>query len=111
MNIYSNDFEKAFAIYNSLLDDLKEDDSQTRFLASIAAMGANRHENAVALLQLAKMESATNFEANYALGLLYQEAKNMKAAITRYDKLSSTGFESEFFDFEIDTTELVSQEF
>lgn len=107
-NIYSNDFEKAFAIYNSLLDDLGEGDSQTRFLAAIAAMGANRHENAVALLQLAKIESATNFEAKYALGLLYQEGKNMKAAIQHYDKISHTGFESEFFDFEIDTSELLN---
>lgn len=106
-NIYSNDFEKAFAIYNSLLDDLKEDDSQTRFYAAIAAMGANRHENAVALLQLAKMESATNFEARYALGLLYQEGKNMKAAIQNYKKLTSSKFESEFFDFEIDTSDLL----
>lgn len=106
--IYSNDFEKAFAIYNSLLDDLKEDDSQTRFLAAIAAMGANRHENAVALLQLAKIESATNFEARYALGLLYQENKNMKAAIQHYDKISHTNFESEFFDFEIDTSNLLN---
>ena len=107
-NIYSNDFEKAFAICNSLLDDLGESDSQTRFLAAIAAMGANRHENAVALLQLAKIESATNFEAKYALGLLYQEGKNMKAAIQHYDKISHTGFESEFFDFEIDTSELLN---
>lgn len=107
-NIYSNDFEKAFAIYNSLLDDLGEGDSQTRFLAAIAAMGANRHENAVALLQLAKIESATNFEARYALGLLYQEGKNMKAAIQHYDKISHTGFESEFFDFEIDTSDLLN---
>ncbi len=107
-NIYSNDFEEAFAIYNSLLDDLGEGDSQTRFLAAIAAMGANRHENAVALLQLAKIESATNFEAKYALGLLYQEGKNIKAAIQHYDQISHTGFESEFFDFEIDTSELLN---
>ncbi|TLD95468.1 tetratricopeptide repeat protein [Helicobacter jaachi] len=110
-NIYSNDFEKAFAIYNSLLDDMHEDDSQTRFLAAIAAMGANRHENAIALLQLAKMESATNFEARYALGLLYQEGKNMKAAVQHYDKISHTDFESEFFDFEIDTSNLLAQDY
>lgn len=106
-NIYSNDFEKAFAIYNSLIDDLKEDDSQTRFLGAISAMGANRHENAVALLQLAKMESAINFEARYVLGLLYQEGKNIKAAIQHYDRISNTHFVSEFFDFEIDTTDLL----
>lgn len=106
-NIYSNDFEKAFAIYNSLIDDLGEQDSQTRFLGAIAAMGANRHENAVALLQLSKIESATNFEARYALGLLYQEGRNIKAAIQHYDKLANSKFESEFFDFEIDTSYLL----
>lgn len=110
LNIYSNNFEKAFAIYNSLLDDLKEDDSQTRFLAAISAMGANRHENAVVLLQLVKMESATNLEARYALGLLYQEAKNIKAAIQHYEKLASRNFESEFFDFEIDTSEIIESD-
>lgn len=109
-NIYSNDFEEAFAIYNALLDDLKENDSQTQFLAAIAAMGAKRHENAVALLQLAKTESATNFEAKYALGLLYQEGKNMKAATQHYDKLANSHFESEFFDFEIDVSELLNSE-
>ncbi|TLD89041.1 tetratricopeptide repeat protein [Helicobacter sp. MIT 03-1614] len=106
-NIYSNDFEKAFAFYNSLLDDLHEDDSQTRFYAAIAAMGAGHHENAVALLQLSKIESATNFEARYALGLLYQEGKNMKAATQHYDKIANTDFESEFFDFDIDTSDLL----
>ncbi len=106
-NIYSNDFEKAFALYNSLLDDLHEEDSQTRFLSAIAAMGANRHENAVALLQLTKNESPTNFEARYALGLLYQEGKNMRAATQHYDRLANSKFESEFFDFEIDTSYLL----
>ena len=32
----------------------------------------------------------------------------MKAAIQHYDKISHTGFESEFFDFEIDTSELLN---
>lgn len=106
--IYSNEFEKSFALYNTLLDDIKEDDYHTRFLAAIAAMGAGRHENAVALLQLSKIESERNFEARYALGLLYQEANNIKAAISHYDQISSVGFVSEFFDFEIDTSDMIT---
>ena len=58
-------------------------------------------------MQISKIESATNFEARYALGLLYQEGKNMKAATQHYDKIANTDFESEFFDFDIDTSDLL----
>lgn len=107
LNIYSGHFEKAFVYYNTLIDDLKEDDPQTRFLGAVAALGAGRHENAVALLQISKIESATNLESKFALGLLYQEVKNFKAARDHYEQVSSSDFVSEYFDFEIDTNPLL----
>ena len=109
LNIYSGYFEKAFVYYNTLIDDLKEDDPQTRFLGAVAALGAGRHENAVALLQISKIESATNLEAKFALGLLYQEAKNFKAARDHYEQVSSSDFVSEYFDFDIDTSPMLRE--
>ncbi|WP_394997768.1 tetratricopeptide repeat protein [uncultured Helicobacter sp.] len=109
LNIYSGHFEKAFVYYNTLIDDLKEDDPQTRFLGAVAALGAGRHENAVALLQISKMESVTNLESKFALGLLYQEAKNFKAARDHYEQVSSSDFVSEYFDFDIDTSPMLRE--
>ncbi|MGI0440202.1 tetratricopeptide repeat protein [Helicobacter himalayensis] len=107
LNIYNSNFEKAFVYYNTLIDDLKEDDAHTRFLGAVAALGADRHENAVALLQISKLESVTNLEAKFALALLYQENKNFKAAADHYEKISNSDFMSEYFDFDINTQELV----
>lgn len=109
LNIYSGHFEKAFVYYNTLIDDIKEDDPQTRFLGAVAALGAGRHENAVALLQISKIESATNLESKFALGLLYQEAKNFKAARDHYEQVSSSDFLSEYFDFDIDTSQMLKE--
>ncbi|MGP1450005.1 MAG: tetratricopeptide repeat protein [Wolinella sp.] len=103
-SIYLREFEKAFVLYNSLIDDMDERDSQTMFLAAVAAIGAGHHDNAVALLQLAKLEAPTNYESRYALGLLQQEAKNLKAAAIQFGTIGNIGFMSEFFDFDVDTT-------
>lgn len=103
-SIYLREFEKAFVLYNSLIDDMGERDTQTLFLAGVAAIGAGHHENAVALLQLAKLEAPTNYESRYALGLLQQEAKNLKAAAIQFAAVGNVGFESEYFDFEVDTS-------
>ena len=104
-SIYLREFEKAFVLYNSLIDELKERDSQTLFLAGVAAIGAGHYENAIALLQLAKLEAPTNYESRYALALLQQQAKNLKAASIQFAAVGNVGFESEYFDFEIDSSE------
>ncbi len=101
-NIYLKDFEEAFTLYNSLIDDFSEKDTNTLFLAAMAAIGAGHHENAIALLELSRLSDASNFESRYALGLLYQEAKNFKAASMQYSAIGNRGFKSEYFDFEID---------
>ncbi|PAF48717.1 hypothetical protein BKH41_05480 [Helicobacter sp. 12S02232-10] len=103
INIYQHKFEKAYTLYNTLIENLKENDAQTKFFAAVSAIGANHPENAVLLLQLAKMDSPTNYESRYALGLLYQEIGNFKAAAAHYNYISVANFKSEFFDFDIDT--------
>ncbi|MCH5323487.1 MAG: tetratricopeptide repeat protein [Helicobacter sp.] len=107
--LYLQEFEKSFTLYNSLIDDFKEDDTQTYFLASVAAIGANHTENAAALLQLSKLESPTNYDTKIAIGLLHQQEKNFHAASTQFTTIGNSGTSSEYFDFKIDTTELLKR--
>lgn len=100
-NIYMRDFEKAFSLYNQLIDDLQEKDAKTIFLAAVASVGANRPDNAVALLELSKMIDPGNLEARYTLGLLYQEINNPKGALVQYQKVGELSFIPDFFDFVI----------
>jgi len=100
-DIYTNDFEEAYVIYNELIDTHKQQDTNTLFFAAVASIAAKHHANAIALLELAKLTDPTNFESRYALGLLYQEAKNFEAASIQYSKIGNTGFQSQYFDFRI----------
>ena len=98
-NIYNKNFENSYKIYNELIDTYKQKDSHTLFLASVAAIGAGHNANAVALLELAKLTDSSNFESRYALGLLYQEAKNFEGSSIQYKKIGNSGFKSDFFTF------------
>jgi len=57
------------------------------FLAGIAAIGSKHSANAVALFELAKLEDPNNFESRYALGLLYLEQGNIRAASIQFGKI------------------------
>ncbi len=103
--IYAKEFEKAFALYNELIDNFDEKDSNTLFLAAISAIAADQKANAIALLELSKLTDKSNLEGRYALGLLYHEAKNLKGAAIQYSAIGNVGFTSEYFDFEIDIDE------
>ena len=105
--IHLQEFEKAFTLYNSLIDDFKEEDPQTLFLASVAAVGAGYPENAIALLQLSKLESPTSREAKIALGILYLQEKNFHAASRQFTTIGNDKHPSEFFDFKIDSKNLL----
>lgn len=107
--IYNKNFEKAFATYNSLIDGLKEDDVRTKFLGAVSAIGAGHYNNAVVLLQISKLDSVASLESRYALGLLYQQTGNIKSAMNLFNGIANRGFVSEFFDFKIDTSELLEQ--
>lgn len=107
--IYNKNFEKAFATYNTLIDGLKEDDVRTKFLGAVSAIGAGHYNNAVVLLQISKLDSIASLESRYALGLLYQQAGNIKSAMSLFSGIANRGFVSEFFDFKIDTSDLLEQ--
>ncbi len=99
--IYTRKFEDAYQTYNALIDSCKQSDTHTLFLAAVAAIGANHPANAIALLELAKLTDTSNMESRYALGLLYQEAKNFDGAAIQYKKIGNSGFQSRYFTFYI----------
>lgn len=106
LNIYQQNFEESYAIYDRLINGLKEDDSYTRYLGAVAAIGAGHKNVASLLLQLSKMDSSVNYESRFALGLLYQEAENYNAAAQHYNSIANHGFRSEFIDFTIDDSKV-----
>ncbi len=100
-NIYNRDFQKAYSIYNELIDNYNQKDTHTLFLAAISAIGSDHHANAVALLELSKLTDSSNFESRYALGLLYQQAKNLEGASIQYQEIGNSDFQSNFFTFDL----------
>lgn len=105
-SLYDTAYEESFVQYNNLIDNLKVKDTQTLFLAAVSSIAANHHENAIALLELSKMKEASFLESRYALGLLYLEAKNNRAAVAQFAKMNKN-FLSQYFDFSIDTQKLL----
>ncbi|WP_299546208.1 tetratricopeptide repeat protein [uncultured Helicobacter sp.] len=105
--LYLQEFEKAFTLYNSLIDDFKEQDTQTLFLAGVAAVGAGHLENAAALLQLAKLEAPTHYETRIANAIIYLQEKNFNAASMQFGMLGDSKIISKYFDFKIDTKQLL----
>ena len=99
-DIYTKHFEEAYTIYNDLIDNKNINDPRTMYYAGVAAIGANHHANAVALMELAKLKNPKYPEPRYALGLLWQEAGNLDAASIQYARIPEF-FKSEFFDFNI----------
>jgi tetratricopeptide (TPR) repeat protein len=99
-NLSTKNFEKAYIIYNDLINNKKIDDFLTLFQGGVAAIGSNHHSNAVVLMELAKLKNPLFYNARYGLGLLWQEANNIKAARIQYSKIPD-GFKSKYFDFNI----------
>ena len=100
-NILLKNFEQAFVQYNQLIDELRVTDTKTLLYAAIAAIGAGHKENAIVLLEVAKMTDPRNFEARYGLGLLHQEVKNYPAAAIQYGRINDDKYQSRYFDFRI----------
>jgi len=111
--LIKNDFDKAFeesyTLFNQLIDENKIRDAHTLFLGAVASTAAGHHENAIALLELAKMKDTNMIEARYALGLLYLQVKNNKGAVIQLERVGDNGFNSEFFNFKIDVDKLLFQ--
>ena len=105
-SIYSLKFQKALYYYNALIDEYKLDDANNYFLAGVAAIGAKDYNNAVALMQLSRLKSPTNYDSRYALALLYQSMGNFKLASNQFSQLGDGDYSSQFFDFDIDTSSM-----
>ncbi|WP_345992126.1 tetratricopeptide repeat protein [Sulfurimonas sp. HSL-1716] len=105
-HLFSKDAEQAYTIFNQLIDDYKINDAHTLFLGAVASIAAGHHENAIALLELAKLKNPEYSESRFALGLLYLEQKNNKGAVIQLGHIQESGFQSNYFTFGIDTNEL-----
>jgi tetratricopeptide (TPR) repeat protein len=106
---YNKDYEKSYTLYNQLIDTHKIRDEKTLFMGAYASIGADHHENAIALLELSKLKNPAYLETRYALGLLYMQVQNNPAAVIQFEKMGNTGFKSRYFDFEIDTEKLAAE--
>ena len=106
-SLYDNAYEESYSLYNNLIDNLKVRDTLTLFLGAVASTAANHHANAIALLELSKMKDPNFLESRYALGLLYLEEKNNKGAIIQLSRVNKSGFNSEYFSFDIDLEKLL----
>ena len=99
-SFYTKHFEESYTIYNDLIDNKNINDPKTLYYGAVAAIGAGHHNNAIALMELAKLKNPLYPEPRFGLGLLWQEANNLNAASIQYSKIPN-GFESKFFDFNI----------
>ncbi|WP_324171260.1 hypothetical protein [Sulfurimonas sp.] len=106
-SLYDKAFEESYTLYNHLIDNLKVRDAYTIFLGAVASTAALHHANAIVLLKLAKMKDNNFLESRYALGLLYLEVKNNKGAVIQFARVGDNGFNSSYFDFQIDLEELL----
>lgn len=106
-SLLDRQFEESYSLYNHLIDELKIQDSYTLFLGAVASTAAGHHENAIALLELSKLKDGHFYESRYALALLYMEIKNNEGASIQLSKIEKDGFHSDYFDFSINTKELL----
>ena len=106
-SLYDGAYEESYTLYNNLIDDLKVRDSQTLFLGAVASTAAEHHANAIALLELSKLKNPDFLESRYALGLLYLETKNNKGAVIQLSRVNKNNFNSEYFNFDIDSEKLL----
>jgi hypothetical protein len=108
-SLYNKNFEESYSIYNHLIDELKVRDAYTLYLGAVASTAANHHANAIALLELSIMKNRSFYESRYALALLYLEIKNNEGATIQMKKINDNSFESNYFEFNIDTDKLLYQ--
>ncbi len=106
-SLFDKQFEESYTLYNHLIGELKVQDAYTLFHGALASTVASHHENAIALLELSKLKNGSFYESRYALALLYLEAKNNNGAVIQLSKIEKDGFISNFFDFEVNTNELL----
>ena len=101
VDIYTQNFEEAYTLYNQLIDDYEQKNPYTLFRAAIAAIGASHPANAVALLEIARRKSPHHNESRFGLGLLYMELENNEGAVISFKYMTQMDFQSQFFNFSI----------
>jgi thioredoxin-like negative regulator of GroEL len=101
VDIFTQNFEEAYTLYNQLIDEYKQQNAHTLFLASIASIGASHPANAIALLELARRKSPHHNESRFGLGLLYLEVENNEGAVISLKYINREDFQSQFFNFNI----------
>lgn len=106
IDIFTNNFKESYGIYNRLIDEFKINDAGTLFMGAVAAIGSNRPQNAIALLELSKLTDPNSSDSRLALAYLYQEIGNIEAATIQYNLIKGEKFQSKFFDFMIDYDKL-----
>lgn len=106
---YNQNFEEAYSLYNQLIDTYKIRDENTLFMGAAASIGAEHYENAIALLELAKIKNPNFLDSRYALALLYLQVQNNPGAVIQMTHMGNTGFVSRYFDFGIDTDKLANE--
>jgi tetratricopeptide (TPR) repeat protein len=106
-SLYDKQFEESYSLYNHLIDDLKIRDAYTLFLGAVASTAAKHHGNALALLELSKLKNGNFYESRFALALLYMEVQNNEGATIQLSKIKTDTFISTYFDFSIDTAQLL----
>lgn len=102
MDIYANNFDEAYLIYNRLIDTYSITDASLVFYAAVASVGANQFENAIAMLELARITNPNDPENRIPLAMLYHSINNIEAAINQYERLGNNGFVSNFFTLNIE---------
>jgi hypothetical protein len=105
VDLFHKDYEKSYLLFNQLIDTYHIKNAQTLFLGAVASIAAGHHANAIALLELATLTNINYSESHYALGLLYLEQKNNIGAAIQFNQIH-TPFQSNYFDFSIDTKQL-----
>jgi len=105
--LYNKEFEKSYTLYNHLIDELKVQDAHTLYLGAVASTAAQHHANAIALLELSKIKNPNFYESRYALALLYMEVQNNNGAVIQLERIKKDGFESNYFEFDINTQKLL----
>jgi tetratricopeptide (TPR) repeat protein len=98
--LYMKKFDESFNGFSEVIfknDNLNPD---LLSLAGAAAIGSGRTADAISFFELSKISEKVNPESLYTLGLLYQEAGNLRAASAQYKQINDM-FTSEFFDFNV----------
>lgn len=102
VDIYANNFDEAYVIYNRLINTYGITDASLVFYAAVASVGANQLENAIAMLELARVTNPNDPQNRVPLAMLYHSINNMEASISQYERLGNSGFISNFFILDVE---------